>query len=99
VLLRWVINIGFALALVGAGAAAYFVAARASGTAYPGWTSLAVLLLVLGGLIIISTGVTGLYIGRIFNEVRERPLFVIDESAEDETDRVEAPQRDERVAR
>jgi polyisoprenyl-phosphate glycosyltransferase len=99
VLLRWVINIGFALAFIGAGAAVYFVVARASGTAYPGWTSLAVLLLVLGGLIIISTGVTGLYIGRIFNEVRERPLFVIDESTEDQTDRVEAPQRDDRVAR
>jgi polyisoprenyl-phosphate glycosyltransferase len=99
VLLRWVINIGFALALVGVGTAVYFAVARVSGTAYPGWTSLAVLLLVLGGLIIISTGVTGLYIGRIFNEVRERPLFVIDESTEDETERVEAPPRDERIAR
>jgi glycosyltransferase involved in cell wall biosynthesis len=99
VLLRWVINIGFALAFAGVGAAVYFVVARASGTAYPGWTSLAVLLLVLGGLIIISTGVTGLYIGRIFNEVRERPLYVIDESTEDDTARVEAPAHDERVAR
>jgi polyisoprenyl-phosphate glycosyltransferase len=98
VLLRWVINIGFALALIGAGAAAYFAVARISGNAYPGWTSLAVLLLVIGGLIIISTGVTGLYIGRIFNEVRARPLFVIDESTEEEVGRIEAPRHDERVA-
>ena len=79
ILLRWVIYLGFFLAALGLGAAAYFVVARISGTAYPGWTSLVVLLLVIGGLITISTGVTGLYIGRVFNEARERPLFVIDE--------------------
>jgi polyisoprenyl-phosphate glycosyltransferase len=93
VLLRWVVNVGFLLALMGVGAAIYFAIARVSGTAYPGWTSLAVLLLVLGGLIIISTGVTGLYIGRIFNEVRERPLFVIDEATEDVPEPVPAPRR------
>ena len=40
------------------------------------------LLLLIGGLITVSTGVTGLYIGRVFNEVRRRPLFVIDEEME-----------------
>ena len=81
VLLRWVVYSGFLLALLGVGAAVYFTAARVAGNAYPGWTSLVVLLLVIGGLIIISTGVTGLYIGRVFSEVRERPLFVIDRSS------------------
>jgi glycosyltransferase involved in cell wall biosynthesis len=79
VLLRWVIYLGFFLAALGLGAAVYFIVARVSGNAYPGWTSLVVLLLVIGGLITISTGVTGLYIGRVFNEARERPLFVVDE--------------------
>ena len=55
---------------------------RVRGVAYPGWTSLIVLQLLIGGLVIISTGVAGLYIGRIFDEVRERPLFVIDEASE-----------------
>jgi dolichol-phosphate mannosyltransferase len=84
VLLRWVIYVGFLLATVGIGAAAYFAVARINGNAYPGWTSLAVLLLVIGGLIILSTGVTGLYIGRVFDEVRKRPLYMIDEVANDE---------------
>jgi polyisoprenyl-phosphate glycosyltransferase len=79
ILLRWVMYLGFFLATLGLGAAVYFIVARISGTAYPGWTSLVVLLLVIGGLITISTGVTGLYIGRVFNEARERPLYVIDE--------------------
>ena len=90
ILLRWVIYVGFVLAAVGIAAAAYFAAARVSGTAYPGWTSLAVLLLVIGGLIILSTGVTGLYIGRVFDEVRRRPLYMIDETTEHDTEREEA---------
>jgi polyisoprenyl-phosphate glycosyltransferase len=44
----------------------------------PGWTSVMVLLLVLGGFIITSTGVTGLYIGRVFQQVKGRPLYVVD---------------------
>jgi glycosyltransferase involved in cell wall biosynthesis len=82
VLLRGVIYSGLVLALLGAATAVYFAIARIAGTAYPGWTSLVVLLLLIGGLITVSTGVTGLYIGRVFNEVRRRPLFVIDEEME-----------------
>ena len=39
------------------------------------------LLLLIGGFIIVSTGVTGLYIGKIFSQVKYRPLFIV----EDET--------------
>lgn len=98
VLLRWVIYSGLVVALLGGGAAVYFAVARVTGVAYPGWTSLVVLLLLIGGLIIISTGVTGLYIGRVFDEVRGRPLFVIDEAIEESTESLESRQ-DERVAR
>ena len=34
---------------------------------------------LVGGFIIISTGVTGLYIGKIFEQVKGRPLYVVDE--------------------
>jgi dolichol-phosphate mannosyltransferase len=44
----------------------------------PGWVSVMVLILVIGGFIITSTGVTGLYIGRVFQQVKGRPLYVID---------------------
>jgi len=47
----------------------------------PGWTSLIVLILVIGGFIIASTGITGLYIGKIFEQVKARPLYVIDRIA------------------
>ena len=42
-----------------------------------GWTSLIVSLFFLSGLILISLGVLGLYIGRIFEQVKQRPIFVV----------------------
>jgi polyisoprenyl-phosphate glycosyltransferase len=93
VLLRWVVYFGFALSAAGLIAAIYFAIARIVGTGYPGWTSLFVLIVIVGGFIIVSTGVTGLYIGRVFDEVRRRPLFVIDKAVNGETDGSE-PHRD-----
>ena len=45
-----------------------------------GWTSLIVSVFFLSGLILISLGVLGLYIGRIFEQVKHRPIFVVAES-------------------
>jgi glycosyltransferase involved in cell wall biosynthesis len=84
VLLRWVVFLGFAFALAGLGLAAYYLIVKLTGGAAPGFTSLAVFTLTVGGFIIISTGITGLYIGRVFEQVRERPLFIVDTVVEAE---------------
>ncbi len=42
-----------------------------------GWTSLIVSLYFLAGLIIANIGMTGLYIGKVFDEVKRRPLYII----------------------
>ena len=78
-LLRWIVYLGFAMALSSLGLAAYFVYQLFATATLPGWTSLAVLLLLIGGFIIISVGLTGLYLGKVFEQVKGRPLFVIDE--------------------
>jgi glycosyltransferase involved in cell wall biosynthesis len=44
----------------------------------PGWPSLVVLMLTCTGAILISLGVVGIYIGKIFDEVRGRPLYIIE---------------------
>ncbi len=41
-----------------------------------------VVMIIIGGFIIVSTGVTGLYIGRVFEQVKGRPLYVVDEVAQ-----------------
>ncbi|WP_292661641.1 glycosyltransferase family 2 protein [Nitratifractor sp.] len=45
-----------------------------------GWTSLIVSVYFLAGLIIGSIGMVGLYIGKIFDEVKQRPLYIIRET-------------------
>jgi len=47
------------------------------GIAAPGYASLLIVMLFLGGLLLISNGIQGEYIARIFEEVKGRPLFVI----------------------
>jgi polyisoprenyl-phosphate glycosyltransferase len=44
-----------------------------------GWASLMVSLYFLGGLMLSILGILGLYIGKIYDEVKNRPLYVIDE--------------------
>lgn len=79
VLLRWIVYLGFLISLLGVVLALYYVYRYVAFSAPPGWTSLAVLILIMSGFIIASLGVVALYIGRIFDQVRERPIFVIDE--------------------
>jgi dolichol-phosphate mannosyltransferase len=43
-----------------------------------GWATLAVGMLFLGGVQLISIGILGEYVGRIHNEVKGRPLYVVD---------------------
>ena len=72
---------GFA---VSAGSLAYLlyaIAARLFGARpMQGWTSVMVAVLFIGGVQLISLGILGEYIGRIHEEVRRRPLYLVDEA-------------------
>ena len=84
-LLRWIVYLGFCVSARGRVAGGILHCTRTvARTPPPGWTSLAVLILMIGGFIIISTGVTGLYIGKIFEQVKDRPLYVVDKRVNDE---------------
>ena len=43
----------------------------------PGWSALMVTILFLGGIQLITIGVLGLYINSIFNEVKQRPNYIV----------------------
>ena len=57
----------------------------------PGWTSVMVSLFFIGGLIFFNFGILGLYIGKIFNEVKGRPLYLIRETTDDNSTKAQAP--------
>lgn len=78
-LLRFIVLVGFAVALLGVAMAAVVVYTYIVEDPPQGWASLSVLVLILSGFIIASTGVMGLYIGKVFNQVKGRPLYVVDE--------------------
>lgn len=52
---------------------------KALGYTVQGWATIMVGMLFLGGVQLICLGIMGEYIGRIFNEIKQRPLYVIEE--------------------
>ena len=50
------------------------------GNAVPGYASLMIGVLTLGSINIVATGILGEYVGRIYNEVRNRPLYLVRET-------------------
>ena len=64
-----------------------------------GWSSLAVLVTFLGGANMLMTGVLGVYVGRIYAEVKRRPLYVIEREAGFAAPADQTASRDEVAAR
>src|ERR1700719_589993 len=62
---------------------------RIAGSYLPGFGSLTIAILLLGGIQLIALGVIGEYVGRIYNEVKHRPLYIVRE----ELNRPNAPPR------
>lgn len=75
--LVWGFVFSFASFVVGVGA---IVAKLAGAFVVPGWASIVVVVSFLGGIQLTLMGMMGLYIGRIYEEVKARPLYVIREA-------------------
>lgn len=84
--LRLAIRFGFVistLAFVYGGYIVYLSFAR--GTPIMGWSSLIVSLYFLGGIIISILGIIGVYLGKAFDEVKRRPLYIISQATFDDS--------------
>jgi dolichol-phosphate mannosyltransferase len=57
----------------------YILAGWLSGAAIPGWTSLMLVVVVLGAIQMFVLGLMGEYIGRLYSQAKQRPLYIVQE--------------------
>jgi dolichol-phosphate mannosyltransferase len=78
--LQIVTVLGLLTLLVGAGLGVQALRLWYNGDALPGFTTVILLELIIGGFLMVSLGIIGVYIARIYDEVKGRPRYIIRES-------------------
>ena len=82
--LRLITGLGFFIFLVSIGMLIYSFVRHFMGATIVGWTTLMVSVWAIGGLILLSLGVVGEYIGKIYLESKMRPRFIIEQFLHDD---------------
>ncbi|EPR40841.1 glycosyl transferase family 2 [Desulfovibrio sp. X2] len=75
--LKLMTAVGAIFFLLGLGAGAYALSSHIFGHTVPGWTSLMGFNALADGLVLIGLGLIGDYVGKIYEEVKRRPLYII----------------------
>lgn len=76
--INMIITAGFVCFLISVGMLIYSCIRHFTGDTVSGWTSLMTSIWALGGLQVVSIGVVGKYIGKVYLEVKERPRYIVD---------------------
>jgi len=76
--IRLVTGLGFTVFTISIIMLIYIVVRYFMGSTVTGWASVAVSVWLIGGLMLLSIGIVGEYIGKIYLESKERPRFIID---------------------
>jgi glycosyltransferase involved in cell wall biosynthesis len=77
--IRFITGLGFAIFIASIVMIAYSVAQYFRGITVSGWSSMICSLWFIGGLVLLSIGVVGEYIGKIYLETKRRPLWHIEQ--------------------
>ena len=86
--LRLITGLGFLIFVVSIIMIIYNIVRWAAGATVPGWASLSCSVWLMGGLILLSLGVVGEYVGKIYMESKERPRFIIREVLEENDEEI-----------
>lgn len=76
--LRIISGLGFAISLVSIVALVYAFVSKLTGSAQAGWATIIGSVWFIGGVELVSLGICGEYIGKIYKEVKARPRYIID---------------------
>lgn len=82
--IRLIISVGVFMLVLSLAMLVYFLVRHFLGGTVPGWTSLIVSIWAIGALQLISIGVIGEYVGKVYLETKERPRFIIETFLEDD---------------
>ena len=83
-LIRIISLIGVLSLILSFGMLAYSLYRLITGEVVSGWTSIIVSLWAIGGLVLISIGIVGEYIGKIYMETKQRPRFIIQQDLDED---------------
>ena len=83
--LSFITGLGLIVSLISFIGVLYAVIAYFRGDAVSGWTSMTCIICMLGGIQLVSLGVIGQYIGKIYMESKHRPRYIISERTDDLT--------------
>ena len=84
--IKLITGLGFFIFFVSIVVLIYSLVRHFTGHTIPGWTTTVLSVWAIGGLIMISLGVIGEYIGKIYLETKNRPRFIIESYVGDEED-------------
>ena len=76
--LKLISNLGIIISFLSIIALIYALVSFCVGVAVPGWTAIIASIWLLGGIQLFCLGVVGTYIGKIYNEVKSRPRFLVE---------------------
>lgn len=82
--LRLITLLGFFIFAFSIGIGAYSLVRYFAGNTVPGWTSIVLSIWAVGGLVLLSLGIVGEYVGKIYMETKGRPRYLIQEFLGDE---------------
>lgn len=76
--IRLITSLGFAITSISLLLVLYFLVIKIMGKAVDGWTTIVMSIWMIGGIQLLCLGVIGEYIGKIYNETKARPKFIIE---------------------
>lgn len=74
------LSVGILMLLVAIGMSIYVLSSYILGHYVPGWSSIMLSIWFIGAIVTIGIGICGTYIGKIYMEVKHRPLYIISDS-------------------